>query len=113
MNFSNNESVYIQIAQDIYRQILIKELKPGDVIDSVRVLAKTYQVTPKTIQNATNYLVDLEILVKRQGVGMMVTSDTEIIEKVKQFYIKDLKKELELNLSRMGITLDEFLSDEE
>jgi len=112
MHFSNRESVYVQIAQDIFRLILMNELKQGDVLRSVRALAKEYQVTPKTIQNATNYLVELGVLIKRQGVGMTITDDIKVIEDVKWLYIKELKQELEQNLFKVGISLEEFLGEE-
>lgn len=50
MNFQANYPIYLQIAEDIKRRIVIGELKAGDKLPSNAELALAYQVTPNTVQ---------------------------------------------------------------
>lgn len=50
MNFQANYPIYLQIAEDIKRRIVIGELKAGDKLPSNAELALAYQVNPNTVQ---------------------------------------------------------------
>ena len=47
MNFQANYPIYLQIAEDIKRRIVIGELKAGDKLPSNAELALAYQVNPQ------------------------------------------------------------------
>ncbi|MFR4419091.1 MAG: GntR family transcriptional regulator, partial [Ruminococcus sp.] len=46
MEFQNNYPIYLQIADDIKRRIVIGELHPGDKLPSNTDLAVSYTVNP-------------------------------------------------------------------
>lgn len=48
MEFQNNYPIYLQIADDIKRRIVIGELHPGDKLPSNTDLAVAYTVNPNT-----------------------------------------------------------------
>ena len=48
MNFTKNQTIYMQIADHVSEQILRGELQAGDKIPSVRELAATIEVNPNT-----------------------------------------------------------------
>ena len=50
MEFQNNYPIYLQIADDIKRRIVIGELHPGDKLPSNIDLAVSYTVNPNTVQ---------------------------------------------------------------
>ena len=50
MDFQANYPIYLQIAEDVKRRIVIGELKPGDKLPSNAELAIAYQVNPNTVQ---------------------------------------------------------------
>ena len=50
MNFQANYPIYLQIAEDIKRRIVIGELKAGDKLPSNAELALAYQVNLNTVQ---------------------------------------------------------------
>lgn len=50
MEFQNNYPIYLQIADDIKRRIVIGELHPGDKLPSNTDLAVAYTVNPNTVQ---------------------------------------------------------------
>ena len=74
MDFTDDRPIYQQIAEDIRRQILTSELKPGDKLMSTTQYATTYRINPATANKAFALLVDEGTVEKRRGIGMFVTA---------------------------------------
>ncbi len=109
MKYNKNQPIYIQVAQDIIHKILINELSKGDVLDSIRILAKNYKVTTNTMQNTLKYLEENGIIGKRHGYGTFVKITGD---KVREIYIeiaKEYAKEYLTSLSGIGITKEEAI----
>ena len=62
MNFTKNQTIYMQIADHVSEQILRGELQAGDKIPSVRELAATIEVNPNTVMRTFTYLQDQSCL---------------------------------------------------
>ncbi len=106
---NTSKSVYLQIALDIKKKIYDGVLKPGQILDTVRDLALTYEVTPKTIQNAFKALEEEGIITIRRSVGAFVVDDEEIIRKSKVALIESINNDYIENLKLASINLDEAL----
>jgi len=75
MNFTKNQTIYMQIADHFIEQILMEELKAGDKIPSVRELAATTEVNPNTVMRTISYLQDQDIIFNKRGIGNFVSED--------------------------------------
>jgi DNA-binding GntR family transcriptional regulator len=64
---------YIQIKEDIIRDIKSGALQPGDKVDSESALKKKYGVSTITVRKAFNDLISEGYLIGVQGVGTFVT----------------------------------------
>lgn len=64
---------YIQIKEDIIRDIKSGVLQPGDKVDSESALKKKYGVSTITVRKAFNDLISEGYLIGVQGVGTFVT----------------------------------------
>jgi GntR family transcriptional regulator len=64
---------YVQIADELRREIQTGEVKPGQRIDSSRELARKFEVAPMTVHNALNLLKDEGLLASWQGRGVFVS----------------------------------------
>ncbi len=64
---------YIQIKEDIIRDIKSGVLQPGDKVDSEATLKKKYNVSTITVRKAFNDLINEGYLMGVQGVGTFVT----------------------------------------
>ncbi|MCG8482765.1 MAG: GntR family transcriptional regulator [Clostridia bacterium] len=64
---------YIQIKEDIIRDIKSGVLQPGDKVDSEATLKKKYNVSTITVRKAFNDLINEGYLIGVQGVGTFVT----------------------------------------
>ena len=73
MDFSSSQPIYLQIADEVRRKILVGELTPGDQLMSTTRYATTYRINPATANKAFALLVDEGVIEKRRGIGMFVT----------------------------------------
>ncbi len=76
MEFRDNQAIYIQIAEYVCEQILLKKWKPGEKIISIRELAIAIEVNPNTVQRAYDILQQNNIIINKRGVGYFTEEDT-------------------------------------
>ncbi|MCR5753524.1 MAG: GntR family transcriptional regulator [Acetatifactor sp.] len=109
-NLNQEKSIYVQISEmietDILRGILLEEER----VPSTNELAKLYAINPATAAKGINILVDEEILYKKRGIGMFVSTGAKekiLARRRSEFYenyIKTLLKEAEsIGLNREQI----------
>ena len=72
MNFKQDRSIYLQIADYITEKILSGKWKEGDRIPSVRDMAVSIEVNPNTVAHTYNYLQDKGIIYNQRGIGYFV-----------------------------------------
>ena len=75
MDFKENPAIYIQIAEYVCEQILLKKWNLGDKIVSIRELAIMMEVNPNTVQRAYDFLQQREIITNKRGVGYFTEAD--------------------------------------
>lgn len=76
MEFKENPAIYIQIAEYVCEQILLKKWKLGDKIISIRDLAVQMEVNPNTVQRAYDLLQQQNIITNKRGIGYFTEEDT-------------------------------------
>lgn len=76
MEFRDNQAIYIQIAEYVCEQILLKKWKLGEKIISIRELAVAIEVNPNTVQRAYDILQQNNIITNKRGVGYFTEEDT-------------------------------------
>ena len=102
MEFNSTQTIWMQIVDWVFEQILTAAWKPGDKAKSVRELAVMFEVNPNTVMRSYDYLQQREIIVNRRGIGFYVAPEAkEVIMAIrkKQFM------EVELPLFFKNITL--------
>jgi len=75
MEFKENPAIYIQIAEYVCEQILLKKWKLGDKIISIRELAVNMEVNPNTVQRAYDFLQQRDIITNKRGIGYFIDED--------------------------------------
>ena len=75
MDFKENPAIYIQIAEFVCEQILLKKWKLGEKIVSIRDLAVNMEVNPNTVQRAYDCLQQRNIITNKRGVGYFIEDD--------------------------------------
>ena len=110
MDFKDQQAIYLQIADYVCENILLKKWPAGEKIVSIRELAINIEVNPNTVQRAYDFLQQKEIISNKRGIGYFVENDAE--KKIKT-YRKDFFFENELptvfkNMFLLGVSLKEF-----
>jgi GntR family transcriptional regulator len=110
MEFRDNKAIYLQIADFVYEQILLKQWTIGEKIPSVRELAVQLEVNPNTVARTFEYLQMKEVIFTKRGMGNFVNENAESI-------VKSIKKEDFLqndlpvffkNMQLLGIDIEEL-----
>lgn len=93
MEFSQNQAIYLQIADHICENILSGKWKEKDRIPSIRELSVSIEVNPNTVMRSFNYLQDMGIIYNQRGIGYFVAEQayekTRELKK-KNFIIREL-----------------------
>lgn len=73
MEFNKNQPIYLQIAEYINENILLKKWKEGERILSVREMSMNLQVNPNTVMRTYTHLQNEDILFNQRGIGYFIS----------------------------------------
>ncbi len=110
MEFTDNQAIYMQIADFMCENILQKKWMEGEKIPSIRDIAVKVEVNPNTALRTFNYLQEQGIIFNKRGIGYFVaeTGFKKTLElKKKQFIQEDLPKMFRL-LDLVDLTFDDL-----
>ncbi len=111
LDFSNDKSIYLQIAESIEDEIIKGNIEEESQIPSTNQMAVIYKINPATAGKGINILVDRQILYKKRGIGMFVTSGAKnVIRETRKssFYEKYVVSLLD-EAKNLGIGIDELI----
>ncbi len=74
--WNKSQPIFLQIRQKIIEMILNKNVKAGEALPSVRLMATELSVNPLTVTKAYQSLVDLQVIEKNRGLRMFVMEET-------------------------------------
>lgn len=107
--FDSQLPVYLQIERHIKSAIISGEYNSLEQIPSVRQLAMEAGVNPNTMQRALSELEDQGILESKRTSGRFVTSDQEILHKLREDEARELVEEIIKSAKRLGIGKEEIM----
>lgn len=107
-DFDPNLPIYIQVMEEIKKEIFTGKYIPGGKIASVRELALAYGVNPNTIQKALSELERTGILYSKRALGRFVSEDGNLISGLKKDVsfgkVRDFVEEMkELGFSKIEV----------
>jgi GntR family transcriptional regulator len=104
---------YIQIMNQIKKEIIIGNLKKGDSLPPVRELSKIFKVNVNTILRALEKLEIEGYLVAQHGVGFFISTNVDlkksVFNDIREF-VEKMKKE-EIDLETVKLILEEVWKD--
>jgi DNA-binding transcriptional regulator YhcF (GntR family) len=98
IDFKTQKGIFLQIADNICREIVEGKLPTGERIPSVRDLAGEYEVNRNTVLRTYQILSDDGIIENQRGIGFFVSKHAiEIIQKQQrtEFFSTDLPEFIE------------------
>lgn len=72
LNHQESTPLYIQLKQDLFQQMDIGRLKPGQPIPSERSLCAKYRISRTTVRQALSEMINAGLLYRKQGKGTFV-----------------------------------------
>lgn len=93
MDFKSTKGIYLQIADNLCRQILQGQLQSGDRVMSVRDLAAEFEVNHNTVMRAYTNLQDAGIFDNKRGIGFFISEKALDLIKASEkasFFSQDL-----------------------
>jgi DNA-binding transcriptional regulator YhcF (GntR family) len=110
MQFRESQAIYLQIADYVCEQILLKEWKAEERIPSVRELAVQLEVNPNTVMRTYEFLQQQEIIFNQRGIGYFVAANA--VKNAQQYRRNDfVEKDLPQvfrTLYLLGMELEEL-----
>ena len=120
MDFKENPAIYIQIAEYVCEQILLKKWKLGDKIISIRDLAINMEVNPNTVQRAYDFLQQRNIITNKRGIGYFIEDDAmdrilefrreQFMENELPVFLKNIYL-LKIDFKEIKLLFDQFVKD--
>ena len=110
MEFREQQAIYLQIAEYVCEQILLKQWPLNAKVLSIRDLAIMMEVNPNTVQRAYDFLQQREIIVNKRGVGYFVDEDAidKVIALRKEQFIEQELPVFFRNVYLLKMPLDEI-----
>ncbi len=110
MEFNKNKSIYMQIADYFYENILLEKWKVDEKVPSVRQLAIELEVNPNTVMRTYTHLQDNNIIYNQRGIGYFVSSDAHniVIEIIKQKFISEELPLMFKTMQMLKLTINEI-----
>ena len=108
-DFDPNLPIYIQVMEEIKKEIFASEYLPGCKLASVRELALEYGVNPNTIQKALSELERTGIIYSRRALGRFVSEDSNLISELKKDVSLDKVKVFIEEMRKLGFSKIEVI----
>lgn len=102
MNFDNNIPIYIQLVEQIKKDIISGKLNPGEKLLSVREFALQMKVNPNTVQKAFVELEELKLIYTERTNGKFVTTNKNLINRYKKEFADELTKKYLSSMKDIG-----------
>ena len=109
MKFDNNIPIYIQLVEEIKKDIISGRILPGDRLSSVREYALEMKVNPNTMQKALQELENLNLVYTERTNGKFVTTDKRLIDKYRKEYALNLSNKYFTDMESIGFTKEEVV----
>lgn len=110
VNFEDEKPIYMQVAEGIEDAILSGAFPEETQIPSTTEISVNYKINPATALKGINMLVDSQVLYKKRGVGMFVSSGAveKLLEKRQESFYENFVKSMveearKLNISKTDI----------
>ena len=103
--------IYVQVAEWLENEILRGQFKPDDKMYSQYQLADLFTINPATAGKGLSILLENDILYKKRGLGMFVTSNarTTILAKRKSEKLSILVKGIVDEAEHLEVPFEELI----
>lgn len=109
MEFDNNIPIYIQVINDIKKNIVMGHLRLGEKMPSGRDLALEYQINPNTANRIYKELEIEGLCFTKRGLGTFVTEDERKLKEIREDMARELIQTFIAGMKDLGFSLEEII----
>ncbi|NLZ81080.1 MAG: GntR family transcriptional regulator [Clostridiales bacterium] len=109
MEFENNIPIYVQVINDIKKDMINGVLALGEKLPSGRELALKYKINPNTANRIYKELEAEEICYTKRGLGTYVTEDGEKLKMIREEMAVTLLDTFIEGMKNLGFTKEEVI----
>ena len=109
MEFDNNIPIYIQVINDIKKNIVMGRLRLGEKMPSGRDLALEYQINPNTANRIYKELEIEGLCFTKRGLGTFVTEDERKLKEIQEDLARELIQKFILGMKDLDYSLEEII----
>ena len=111
VNLESTTPIYIQIAEWLQHEIIADRLQTDDKVYSQYQLAELFNINPATAGKGLTILLEEQLLYKKRGLGMFVSSDAKerILTKRRDETLTKMAQNLVLEAKRLLVSDEELL----
>jgi len=110
MKFNDKKSIFLQIADYFYENILLRKMNDNDRIPSVRELAINIEVNPNTVMRTYQHLQDKQIIYNKRGIGYFIAEQAydKVLEIKKEAFINEDLPEFFKTLDLLNLDINDI-----
>ena len=110
MEFKDNKSIYLQIADLFCENILTKKWKENERIPSVREMAVALEVNPNTAMRSFIFMEEKGIIYNKRGIGYFVCDEgyKKTLALRKEVFIKNELPEFFKTLKLLKMSINDI-----
>lgn len=109
MEYNNNLPIYLQVINQIKKDMIQGRLPMGEKLPSTRELAVQYQINPNTAARVYKEMEQLGMCCTKRGLGTFVTEDREVITKMKEEMAEELLEGFVKEMIELGFSKEELV----
>ncbi|KOS71650.1 GntR family transcriptional regulator [Lysinibacillus contaminans] len=112
VNLDSTTPIYIQIAEWLQHEIVADRLQTDDKVYSQYQLAELFNINPATAGKGLTILLEEQLLYKKRGLGMFVTTDAKerILTKRRNETLTKMAQNLVIEANRLLVSDEELLA---
>lgn len=108
MNFNPGMPIYLQVVDDIKKQIVLGKFRPGDKLPSSKELAVNYNINPNTAARVYQELEFQGVCVVKRGLGTFVTESEEVIASTRKDMVRKVTDSFITEIRQLGLDYKEM-----
>lgn len=107
--FNKRSPIYIQVMQNIKRQILYGEVKAGEELPSRRQLANDLKINPNTVQRAFSEMEEEGLIFTEPNRPSRVTENPKLLTKLKEEWVDEKITQFVADLAPIDLSVEEIV----
>lgn len=108
MEFTNNIPIYLQVINEIKRDIVNGVLPMGEKMPSGRDLALKYKINPNTASRIYREMEAEGICFTKRGLGTFVTEDSITVTRIREAMAEDFINNFIKGMKSLGFTKEDL-----